>query len=70
MPWHRAVPDSDDAQRAATEAAAKALNRTAEYLLAVRLEQLRTQARPEPWAQRLPELAAHALDGEALEVIA
>ncbi|RAJ43011.1 hypothetical protein K388_07444, partial [Streptomyces sp. KhCrAH-43] len=40
-----------------------------------RLEQLHTQARPAParpapWAQRLPELAARPLDGEALEAIA
>ncbi|MFC8009273.1 hypothetical protein [Streptomyces cinereoruber] len=74
-PWFRAVPDSDDAQRAATEAAAKAQTRTAEHLLAVRLEQLHTLARPEPvrsapWSRRLPELAARPLDGEALEVIA
>ncbi|MFJ8692809.1 hypothetical protein [Streptomyces roseolilacinus] len=62
-PWHQALPDSDDALRAATEAAAQAQTRTAEHLLAVRLEQLHTQARPEPvrpapWSQRLPELAA------------
>ncbi|GGU11127.1 hypothetical protein [Streptomyces lateritius] len=74
-PWHQALPDSDDAQRAATEAAAQAQTRTAEHLLAVRLEQLHTQARPEPvrpapWSQRLPELAARPLDGETLEVIA
>ncbi|WP_435600534.1 hypothetical protein [Streptomyces sp. C10-9-1] len=74
-PWFRALPDSDDAQRAATEAAAKAQARTAEHLLAMRLEQLRTQANPEPvrpapWSQRLPELAAHPLHGETLEVIA
>ncbi|MEU5810949.1 hypothetical protein [Streptomyces sp. NPDC047718] len=74
-PWFQALPDSDDAQRAATEAAAKAQTRTAEHLLAVRLEQLHAQARPEPvrpapWAQRLPELAARPIDGEALEVIA
>ncbi|AVI00069.1 hypothetical protein C5L38_34020 (plasmid) [Streptomyces sp. WAC00288] len=74
-PWLRAVPDSDDAQRAATEAAAQAQTRTAEHLLAVRLEQLHTQARPEPvrpapWSQRLPEHAARPLDGEALEAIA
>ncbi|MFJ4343125.1 hypothetical protein [Streptomyces sp. NPDC088915] len=47
-PWFRALPDSDDAQRAATEAAAKAQTRIAEHLLAVRLEQLHTQARPTP----------------------
>lgn len=74
-PWHQALPDSDDALRAATEAAARAQTRTAEHLLTVRLEQLHTQARPTPvrpvpWAQRLPELAARPLDGEALEVIA
>lgn len=74
-PWHQALPDSDDAQRAATEAAAQAQTRTAEHLLAVRLEQLHTQARPQPvrpapWAQRLPELAARPLDSETLEVIA
>ncbi len=74
-PWHQALPDSDDAQRAATEAAAKAQTRTAEHLLAVRLEHLHAQARPEPvrpaaWSQRLPELAGRPLDGEALEVIA
>lgn len=74
-PWFQALPDSDDAQRAATEAAAKAQTRTAEHLLAVRLEQLHAQARPEPvrpapWTQRLPELAARPLDGEGLEVIA
>ncbi|MFE7512746.1 hypothetical protein ACFU8I_16245 [Streptomyces sp. NPDC057540] len=74
-PWHQALPDSDDAQRAATEAAATAQTRTAEHLLAVRLEQLHTQARPTPvrpapWSQRLPELAARPLDGENLEVIA
>ncbi|MDV5143194.1 hypothetical protein R1T08_02430 [Streptomyces sp. SBC-4] len=73
-PWHQALPDSDDALRTATEAAATAQVRTAEHLLAVRLEQLRTQARPEPvrptpWSQRLPELAARPLNGETLEVI-
>ncbi|MFF1511887.1 hypothetical protein [Streptomyces sp. NPDC058326] len=74
-PWFQALPDSDDALRAATEAAAQAQARTAEYLLTVRLKQLRIQARPEPvrpapWPQRLPELAAHPLHGEPLEVIA
>ncbi|MFD9605268.1 hypothetical protein ACFQ6O_42535 [Streptomyces sp. NPDC056441] len=66
-PWHQALPDSDDALRAATEAAAQAQNRTAEHLLAARLEQLHTQTRPElarpaPWSQRLPELAARPLE--------
>ncbi|WP_437112141.1 hypothetical protein [Streptomyces sp. enrichment culture] len=59
----------------APEAATQAQTRTAEHLLAMRLEQLRTQAHPEPirpapWSQRLPELAARPLDGETLEVIA
>ncbi|SFY52696.1 hypothetical protein [Streptomyces sp. F-1] len=43
-----------------------------EYLLATRLEQLREQiaARTEtaaaaPWTDRLPELAARSLDGDA-----
>ncbi|WP_030554231.1 hypothetical protein [Streptomyces exfoliatus] len=74
-PWFQALPDSDDALRAATRAAAQAQARTAEYLLAVRLEQLRAKAlpepvRPAPWSQRLPELAAHSLHGETREVIA
>ncbi|MFD3567401.1 hypothetical protein [Streptomyces sp. NPDC058667] len=74
-PWFQALPDSDDALRAATEAAAQAQARTAEYLLALRLEQLRAQAppepvRPAPWSRRLPELAAHSLHSETLEVIA
>ncbi|MFC8765123.1 hypothetical protein ACFUAG_31005 [Streptomyces sp. NPDC057193] len=74
-PWFQALPDSDDTLRAATQAAAQAQARTAEYLLAVRLEQLRAKAlpepvRPAPWSQRLPELAAHSLHGETLEVIA
>jgi hypothetical protein len=67
-PWHQALPDSDDALRAATEAATKAQTRTAEHLLAARLEQLHTQARPEPvrpapWSQRLP--VQHVGDGGA-----
>jgi hypothetical protein len=73
-PWHQALPNSDDAQRAATEAAAQAQTRTAEHLLAMRLEQLHAQARPEPvrpapWAQRLPELAARPLGTEATEAV-
>ncbi|MFF5638242.1 hypothetical protein [Streptomyces sp. NPDC012825] len=74
-PWFRALPDSDDALRAATEAAVQAQTRTAEHLLAVRLEQLHTRARPEPvrpepWSQRLPEFAARPLHDETPEVIA
>ncbi|MFF9870174.1 hypothetical protein ACF1G0_33155 [Streptomyces sp. NPDC013953] len=73
-PWHQALPDSDNALRAATAAAAEAQVRTAEHLLAVRLEQLRTQARPEPvrsapWSQRLPELAARPLDTNAQSMV-
>ncbi|MER8119066.1 hypothetical protein [Streptomyces sp. NPDC094031] len=44
----------------------------AEYLPMTRLEQLREQAAartetaaPAPWTDRLPELAARSLDGEA-----
>ncbi|MET9648347.1 hypothetical protein AB0K71_05315 [Streptomyces syringium] len=64
------MPDSDDALRAATEASAQAQARTAEHLLAVRLEQLHTHTRPEPvrpapWSQRLPELAARPLNDDA-----
>ncbi|MEU5161218.1 hypothetical protein AB0G74_16650 [Streptomyces sp. NPDC020875] len=74
-PWHRAVPDSDDTHRAATEAAARAQTRTAEHLLAARLEELHTQTRPTPvqpetWAQRLPQLAARPLDGDTGAVTA
>ncbi|MFB0620343.1 hypothetical protein [Streptomyces sp. AGS-58] len=46
--------------------------RTAQYLLAARLEQLRERAAarteaavPAPWTDRLPELVARPLDGEA-----
>jgi hypothetical protein len=71
-PWFRRNPNGADAVAAATEKAEAARERTAEHLLAVRLEQLREQAaaRTEPaaaapWADRLPELAARSLDGEA-----
>ncbi|MFF8035865.1 hypothetical protein [Streptomyces sp. NPDC016626] len=71
-PWYRRNPDGADAVTAATEKAEAARERTAEHLLAVRLEQLREQAasRTEPaaaapWADRLLELAARSLDGEA-----
>ncbi|MFK8851378.1 hypothetical protein [Streptomyces sp. Ac-502] len=44
--------------------------RTAEYLLAARLEQLHEQSaarpeRPAPWTDRLPGLATRPLDGDA-----
>ncbi|MHC3475641.1 hypothetical protein ACYF6T_44255 [Streptomyces sp. 7R007] len=70
--WFRADPNSADAVAAATKAADAAWQCTAEYLLTVRLEQLRerTLERPEqaasaPWSARLTELAARALGGEA-----
>ncbi|MEV5778475.1 hypothetical protein AB0L49_45980 [Streptomyces antimycoticus] len=56
---------------AATKAADTARERTAKYLLATRLEQLRERtvartetAAPAPWTARLPELAAQPLDGD------
>ncbi|WP_432095665.1 hypothetical protein [Streptomyces sp. bgisy100] len=69
-PWFQYNPSGADAVAAATQKAEAARERTAEHLLAVRLEQLREQsaARTEtvaaaPWAERLPELAARSLDG-------
>ncbi|MEV5454704.1 hypothetical protein [Streptomyces sp. NPDC052535] len=71
-PWFQHNPTGADAVTAATKAADAARERTAEYLLAVRLEQLREQvaARTEiaaaaPWTDRLPELAARPLHGDA-----
>ncbi|MEU2228577.1 hypothetical protein [Streptomyces sp. NPDC018347] len=76
-PWFQHNPTGADAVAAATKAADTARERTAQYLLAARLEQLREQAAvptgqagPAPWTDRLTELAARPLDGEALEVIA
>ncbi|WNI34411.1 hypothetical protein [Streptomyces sp. ITFR-6] len=69
--WFRHNPNGADAVAAATKAADTARERTAECLLAARLEQLREQraARTEqaaaaPWTDRLPQLAARALDGD------
>ncbi|WP_238431837.1 hypothetical protein [Streptomyces cavernae] len=69
--WFRANPNGADAVAAATTAAEAARERTAEYLLTVRLEQLRERtadrtetAAPAPWSARLTELAARPLDGE------
>ncbi|MGW2890551.1 hypothetical protein ACWDDN_35645 [Streptomyces griseoruber] len=69
--WFRANPNGADAVAAATKATDAARERTAEYLLATRLEQLRkrTAARtetvaPAPWSARLTELAARPLDGD------
>ncbi|GHF33388.1 hypothetical protein [Streptomyces fumanus] len=57
---------------AATKAADAARERTAQHLLATWLEQLREQpvarteqTAPAPWTDRLSELAARPLDGEA-----
>ncbi|MFJ7209489.1 hypothetical protein ACIQWR_38910 [Streptomyces sp. NPDC098789] len=70
--WFRHNPTGAYAVAAATKAADTARERVAKYLLAARLEQLREQraARTEqagaaPWADRLPQLAARALDGDA-----
>ncbi|MEU9413242.1 hypothetical protein AB0E08_47190 [Streptomyces sp. NPDC048281] len=70
--WFRANPNGADAVAAATKAADAARERTAEYLLTVRLKQLRDrtadrseQAVAAPWSARLTELAARVLDGEA-----
>ncbi|WP_216586605.1 hypothetical protein [Streptomyces brasiliscabiei] len=69
--WFRANPNGADAVAAATTAADTARERTAEYLLTVRLEQLRERAAertetaaPAPWSARLTELAARPLDGK------
>ncbi|WP_308124814.1 hypothetical protein [Streptomyces sp. NEAU-YJ-81] len=68
-----ANPNGADAVAAATKAADAGRERTAPYLLATRLEQLREQtaaraetATPVPWPARarLPELAARPLDGD------
>lgn len=70
--WFRHNPNGADAVAAATKAADAARERTAQYLLATRLERLREQAaaRTEqaaaaPWTDRLPGLAARPLDGGA-----
>ncbi|MEV7683244.1 hypothetical protein AB0O64_32585 [Streptomyces sp. NPDC088341] len=70
--WFRANPAGADAVAAASKAADAARERTAQYLLAARLKQLREQtaARTEtaaaaPWTDRLPVLAARPLDGDA-----
>ncbi|MFE3770832.1 hypothetical protein [Streptomyces sp. NPDC059122] len=70
--WFRRNPNGADAIAAATKAAVAARERAAEYLLAVRLEQLREQAAarteaatPALWTDRLPGLAARSLDDDA-----
>ncbi|MFE2943377.1 hypothetical protein ACFXKG_30640 [Streptomyces sp. NPDC059255] len=69
--WFKHNPNGADARAAATKAADAARERAAQYLLTVRLEQLREQQalRTEtvaaaPWTDRLPELAARPLDGD------
>ncbi|MER0450130.1 hypothetical protein ABR738_37270 [Streptomyces sp. Edi4] len=75
-PWFKHNPTGADAVAAATKAADTARERVAECLLAARLEQLREQraARTEQaaaaaWTDRLPRLAARALDGDATGVV-
>ncbi|MGW7620758.1 hypothetical protein ACWGLG_33975 [Streptomyces antimycoticus] len=58
--WFRANPNGADAVAAATKAADTARERTAQYLLAMRLEQLHEQTARD----RLRELAARPLDGD------
>ncbi|MEU0896846.1 hypothetical protein [Streptomyces massasporeus] len=74
--WFRANPNGADAVAAATKAADAARERTAEYLLTVRLERLqkltavRTEmAAPAPWSARLTELAARPLDSEMVGAV-
>ncbi|MFE4540213.1 hypothetical protein ACFRKB_34970 [Streptomyces scopuliridis] len=69
--WFKHNPHGADAVAAATKAADTARERTAQYLLAARLEQLREQAAARtkasgsaPWADRLPDLAARPLDDD------
>ncbi|MEU2740099.1 hypothetical protein ABZ656_33285 [Streptomyces sp. NPDC007095] len=75
-PWFQHNPSGADAIAAATKAADAARERTAQYLLTERLEQLREQAsaRTEtaaaaPWTDRLPELAARPLDNDATPAV-
>ncbi|MFB8033810.1 hypothetical protein ACFC5Z_12775 [Streptomyces sp. NPDC056004] len=75
--WFQHNPNGADAVAAATKAADTARERTAQHLLAARLEQLRKQAaaRTEQaaaalWLDRLPELAARPLHAATRTVIA
>jgi len=70
--WYKHNPHGADAIAAATKAADATRKRTEEYLLAARLEQLRERvavrseaAVSAPWTDRLPELTARPLDGDA-----
>ncbi|MEV4975329.1 hypothetical protein AB0K59_30945 [Streptomyces scopuliridis] len=74
--WFQHNPHGADAVAAATKAADAARERTAQYLLTVRLEQLREQAADRtaqaaaaPWTDRLTELAARPLDDEATRTV-
>ncbi|MCY0930893.1 hypothetical protein OTB20_32815 [Streptomyces sp. H27-H1] len=69
--WFQHNPHGADAVAAATKAADTARERAVEYLMSMRLEQLREQAAartetavPAPWTDRLPELATRQLDGD------
>jgi DNA-binding MarR family transcriptional regulator len=75
-PWFQPNPTGANAVATATQKAEAARERTAEYLLAARLEQLREQAAAQtvqaaaaPWRDRLPEFAARLLDGEAARAV-
>ncbi|WP_127355937.1 hypothetical protein [Actinacidiphila soli] len=68
---HRWYPDGPIAVAAATRAAEQARERTAQHLLATRLEQLREltggrthAAAPAPWADRLTTLAARSISDD------
>ncbi|MCX5434767.1 hypothetical protein OHU11_42065 (plasmid) [Streptomyces sp. NBC_00257] len=74
--WYRHNPTGADAIAAATKAADTARERTAQFLLTVRMEQLRErtmmhteQAAPAPWSARLTELAARPLVGETAGMV-
>ncbi|MFF7365021.1 hypothetical protein [Streptomyces sp. NPDC008125] len=71
--WFQHNPTGEAAVAAATKASTVARDRVAQHLLTVRLEQLREQAIAgrragqagmASWTDRLPELAARALDGD------
>ncbi|MGW1466571.1 hypothetical protein ACWCPT_19740 [Streptomyces sp. NPDC002308] len=73
--WFRHTPTGEAAVAAATKAATTARNRVAQHLLTARLEQLREQAvaghraGAGSWTDRLPELVARALNGDACGMV-
>ncbi|MFF7365016.1 hypothetical protein [Streptomyces sp. NPDC008125] len=76
--WFQHNPTGEAAVAAATKAATVARDRVAQHLLTVRLEQLREQAAAGhraaragagSWTDRLPELAARALDRDTAGVV-